>query len=79
MQEKNPLSSALIDLEWARVYAGGIQRELKLIAGTLADHNAHIMDAELVMGAIVLRAQMKQACQQVGGIAKSRRGPKKTG
>jgi hypothetical protein len=70
MQKKNPLSSALIDLEWARVYAGRIQHELKLIAKTLADHNAHIMNAELVKGAILLKAQMKQAGQQVGGMRK---------
>ena len=70
MQRKNPLSSALIDLEWARVYAGRIQHELKLIAGTLADHNAHIMNAELALNAVVLRAQMKEAGQQVGGMSK---------
>ncbi len=70
MQKKNPLSSALIDLEWARVYAGRIQHELKLIAKTLADHNAHIMNAELAKGAILLKTQMKQASQQVGGMSK---------
>jgi hypothetical protein len=70
MQKKNPLSSALIDLEWARVYAGRIQHELKLIAKTLADHNAHIMNAELAKGALLLKAQMKQASQQVGGMSK---------
>jgi hypothetical protein len=70
MQKKNPLSSALIDLEWARVYAGRIQHELKLIAGTLADHNAHIMNAELAKGAMLLKAQMKEASQQVGGMNK---------
>ena len=70
MQKKNPLSSALIDLEWARVYAGRIQHELKLIAQTLADHNAHIMNAELALSAVVLRAQMKEAGQQVGGMSK---------
>jgi hypothetical protein len=70
MRKKNPLSSALIDLEWARVYAGRIQHELKLIAETLADHNAHIMNAELALNAVVLRAQMKEAGQLVGGMGK---------
>ena len=70
MHKRNPVSSALIDLEWARVYAGRIQHELKLIARTLADHNAHVMNAELVKGATVLKAQMKRASQQVGGMSK---------
>ena len=70
MSKKNPLSSALIDLEWARVYAGRIQHELKLIAKTLADHNAHVMNADLAKGAMLLRAQMKEASQQVGGMSK---------
>jgi hypothetical protein len=70
MRKKNPLSNALIDLEWARVYAGRIQHELKLIAETFADHNAHIMNAELALSAVVLRAQMKEAGQQVGGMSK---------
>lgn len=70
MQKKSPLGSALIDLEWARVYAGRIQHELKLIARTLADHNAHIMNAELVKSALLLKAQMKQAGQQVGEMRK---------
>ena len=70
MRKKNPLSSALIDLEWARVYAGRIQHELKLIAKTLADHNAHVMNAELAKGAMVLKAQMKEASRQVGGMGK---------
>jgi len=70
MTKKNPLSSALIDLEWARVYAGRIQHELKLIAKTLADHNAHVMNAELAKGAMVLKAQMKEASRQVGGMSK---------
>ena len=70
MQKKNPLSSALIDLEWARVYAGRIQHELKLIAKTLADHNAHVMNAELAQGATVLKAQMKEASRQVGGMSR---------
>ena len=69
MQKKNPLSSALIDLEWARVYAGRIQHELKLIAKSLADHNAHVMNAELAKGAMLLKAQMKEASQQVGGMS----------
>ena len=70
MTKKNPLSSALIDLEWARVYAGRIQHELKLIAKTLADHNAHVMNADLAKGAMLLKAQMKDASQQVGGMSK---------
>ena len=70
MTKKNPLSSALIDLEWARVYAGRIQHELKLIAKSLADHNAHVMNAELAKGAMLLKAQMKEASQQVGGMSK---------
>ncbi len=70
MPKNNSLSSVLIDLEWARVYADRIQHELKLIAGTLADHNAHIMNAELAKGAHLLKAQMKQASQQVGGVGK---------
>ncbi len=70
MTKKNPLSSALIDLEWARVYAGRIQHELKVIAKTLADHNAHVMNAELAKGAMVLKAQMKEASRQVGGMGK---------
>ena len=70
MPKKNSLSSALIDLEWARVYAGRIQHELKLIAKKLADHNAHVMNAELARGAMALKAQMKQASQQVGKMSK---------
>ena len=70
MRKKNPLSSALIDLEWARVYAGRIQHELKLIAKTLADHNAHVMNAELAKDAMVLKAQMREASRQVGGMSK---------
>src|SRR6202166_5361492 len=69
MTKKNPLSSALIDLEWARVYAGRIQHELKLIAKSLADHNAHVMNAELAKGAMLLKAQMKEASQRVGGMS----------
>jgi len=70
MPKKNPQSVTLIDLEWARVYAGRIQLELKTIAKTLADHNAHVMNAELVKGATLLKAQMKEASQQVGGMRK---------
>jgi hypothetical protein len=78
--EKDPSQQLpLIDLEWARVYASRIQHELKLFARRLADHNAHIMNAELAKGATVLKAQMKQAGQQVGGMIKSKRSPKKTG
>lgn len=70
MAKKSPLSSALIDLEWARVYAGRIQHELKVIAKTLADHNAHVMNADLAKRAMLLKAQMKKASQQVGGMSK---------
>jgi hypothetical protein len=70
MRKRNPLSSALIDLEWARVYAGRIQHELKLIAKTLTDHNAHVMNAELAKGALLLKAQMKEASRQVGRMSK---------
>jgi len=67
---KPPVSSALIDLEWARVYADRIQDELKLIAKTLSDLNAHAIHPHLVKGAILLKAQMKEASQQVGGMRK---------
>jgi hypothetical protein len=70
MPKNNSLSSALIHLEWARVYAERIQHELKLIGKTLADHNAHVMNTELVKGATLLKAQMKEASQQVGGMRK---------
>jgi hypothetical protein len=70
MQKKTPLSSALIDLEWSRVYAGRIQHELKLIGKTLADHNAHVMNAELVKGIMLLKDQIKQASKQVGAMRK---------
>jgi hypothetical protein len=79
MKKKNPLSSALIDLEWARVYAGRIQHELRLIGNTLADHNAHIMNVELTKGTVLLKAQMKQASQHVGGMSKIAEQSKKTG
>jgi hypothetical protein len=70
MPKKNPLSSALIDLEWARVYAGRIQHELKIIGRKLADHNAHALNAELARGAALLKAQMKTASKLVGGMSK---------
>jgi hypothetical protein len=59
-----------VDLEWARVYADRIKDELKLIAKTLADLNAHAMHPHLVKGAVLLKAQMKNASQQVGGMRK---------
>ena len=67
---KPPVSSALIDLEWARVYADRIRGELKLIAKTLADLNVHGMHPHLAKGAVLLKAQMKEASQQVGGMRK---------
>jgi len=59
-----------MDLEWARVYADRIRDELKLIAGTLSDLNAHAMHPHLVKGAVALKAQMKEASQQVGSMRK---------
>ena len=59
-----------MDLEWARVYADRIKDELKLIAKTLSDLNAHAMHPHLVKGAVLLKAQMKEASQQVGGMRK---------
>ena len=67
---KPPASSALIDLEWARVYADRIKGELKLIAKTLSELNVHGMHPHLAKGAVLLKAQMKQASQQVGGMRK---------
>ncbi len=59
-----------MDLEWARVYADRIKDELKLIAKTLSDLNAHAMHPHLVKGAVALKAQMKEASQQVGTMRK---------
>ncbi|MGB8412973.1 MAG: hypothetical protein WCE23_09150 [Candidatus Binatus sp.] len=67
---KPPASSALIDLEWARVYADRIKGELKLIAKTLSELNVHGMHPHLAKGALLLKTQMKQASQQVGGMRK---------
>ncbi len=67
---KPPASSALIDLEWARVYADRIKDELKLIAKTLAELNVHGMHPHLANGATLLKAQMKEASRQVGGMRK---------
>jgi hypothetical protein len=67
---KPPASSALIDLEWARVYADRIKGELKLIAKTLAELNVHGMHPHLAKGTTLLKAQMKQASQQVGEMRK---------
>ena len=78
---RKPISGALIDLEWARVYAGGIQVELKLIATAIVDHNLHVSNLELIRGAALLRAQMKRASKQIGEMrqASSRlEGSKKT-
>jgi hypothetical protein len=65
-----PSSGALIDLEWARVYADRIKDELKLIGKTLAELNAHAIHPHLVKGAVALKAQMKEASQQVGSMRK---------
>jgi hypothetical protein len=70
MPKAKPNSSTLMDLEWARIYADRIKDELKLIAKTLSDLNAHAMHPHLVKGAVELKAQMKEASQQVGGMRK---------
>ncbi len=70
MPKTKPNSSTLIDLEWARVYADRIKDELKLIAKTLSDLNAHAMNPHLAKGAVTLKAQMKEASQQVGAMRK---------
>jgi hypothetical protein len=70
MPKAKPTSSTLMDLEWARVYADRITDELRLIAKTLSDLNAHAMHPQLVKGAVLLKAQMKEASQQVGGMRK---------
>ena len=70
MPKAKPTSSTLMDLEWARVYADRIKDELKLITKTLSDLNAHAMHPHLVKGAVLLRTQMKEASQQVGGMRK---------
>jgi len=70
MPKAKPTSSTLMNLEWARVYADRIKDELKLIAKTLSDLNVHAMHPHLVKGAVLLKAQMKAASQQVGGMRK---------
>jgi hypothetical protein len=70
MPKAKPTSSTLMDLEWARVYADRIKDELKLIAKTLSDLNAHATNPHLAKGAVLLKTQMKQASQQVGGMRK---------
>jgi hypothetical protein len=70
MPKAKPTSSTLMDLEWARVYADRIKDELKMIARTLSDLNAHAMNPHLAKGAVLLKAQMKEASQQVGGMRK---------
>ena len=70
MPKAKPTSSALMDLEWARVYADRIKEELKLISKTLSDLNAHAIHPDLVKGALLLKTQMKHASQQVGGMRK---------
>ena len=70
MPKAKPNSSTLMDLEWARVYADRIKDELKLIAKTLSDLNAHAMHPHLAKGAVALKAQMKEASQQVGSMRK---------
>ncbi|HYL59466.1 MAG TPA: hypothetical protein VEU51_11380 [Candidatus Acidoferrales bacterium] len=66
MKLDKPLSKPLVDLEWARVYADRIEDELKLIADSLTALNGHVMNPQIVKGAVTLRAQMKQASKQVG-------------
>ena len=63
-----PLSKALVDLHWARVYADRIEEELKLIANSLTALHGHVMNPHFVKGALVLRGQMKQASKQVGAM-----------
>jgi hypothetical protein len=63
-----PLSKALVDLQWARVYADRIEEELKLVANSLTALNGHVMNPQFVKGALVLRGQMKQASKQVGAM-----------
>jgi flagellar biosynthesis chaperone FliJ len=70
MPKVKPSSSTLMDLEWARVYADRIKDELKVIARTLSDLNAHAMNPHLAKGAVLLKTQMKQASQQVGSMRK---------
>ena len=70
MPKAKPTSATLMDLEWARVYADRIKDELKLIAKTLSDLNAHAMHPHLVKGAVTLKGQMKEASQQVGSMRK---------
>jgi hypothetical protein len=70
MPKAKPTSSTLMDLEWARVYADRIKDELKLIAKTLSDLNAHAMHPHLAKNAVALKAQMKEASQQVGSMRK---------
>ena len=70
MPKAKPTSSTLMDLEWARVYADRIKHELKLIGRTLSDLNAHAMHPHLVKGAVSLKAQMKEASQQIGSMRK---------
>jgi hypothetical protein len=70
MPKAKPTSSTLMDLEWARVYADRIKDELKVIAKTLSDFNAHAMHPHLVKGAVALKTQMKEASQQVGSMRK---------
>ena len=70
MPKAKPTSSTLMDLEWARVYADRIKDELRVIAKTLSDLNAHAMNPHLAKGAVLLKTQMKQASQQVGSMRK---------
>ena len=70
MPKAKPTSATLMDLEWARVYADRIKHELKLLGRTLSDLNAHAMNPHLVKGAVLLKAQMKTASQQIGGMRK---------
>ena len=68
MPLEKPLSKALVDLQWARVYADRIEEELRLIANSLIALHGHVMNPQFVKGALVLRGQMKQASKQVGAM-----------
>jgi hypothetical protein len=68
MKLDKPLSKPLVDLEWARVYADRIEDELKTIADSLTALNGHVMNPQIVKGAVTIRAQMKRASKEVGAM-----------
>jgi hypothetical protein len=65
MSNKKTMSTTVLDLEWARIYAGTIQEELILISKNIATHQ---MSPQLKEGAVLLRAQMKFAAKHVGEL-----------